>query len=213
VTFICLKSVGYGELVDIPRPIRYCPGGYIFHVLNRANSRNRIFNNRFQYNQFLEILLEAYLAFTVKILSYCIMPNHWHLLLQPTEDGELSRFVGWIANTHTRRYRTLNNSIGHGPLYQGRFKSFPVKNDRHFFLVKRYIERNPLTANLVSSCQEWAPSSIGQNFFDQYWIPLSEGPGPVADDWLEMVHMPLTLEEQTKLAASVNRGIHYGYPE
>ncbi len=120
----------------MPRPIRYCPGGYIFHVLNRANSRNRIFNNRFQYNQFLEILLEAYLAFTVKILSYCIMPNHWHLLLQPTEDGELSRFVGWITNTHTRRYRTFNNSIGHGPLYQGRFKSFPVKNDRHFFLVK-----------------------------------------------------------------------------
>lgn len=192
------------------RPIRFCPGGTIFHVLNRANSRNQIFSKRFHYHHFIKIVQEALSIYTVKIYSYCIMPNHWHLLLEPKEDGELSRFLGWITNTHTRRYRLIENSEGQGPLYQGRFKSFPVKGDNHFLTVKRTIERNPVQASLVKSADAWPASSIGQDYFDCSKLPISEGHVPTPKNWIEIVNEPLTTKENEEVACSIRKGKPFG---
>ena len=105
----------------MPRVRRTDIGNYVYHILNRANARVRIFDNNKNYQLFETILEEAKERFDMRILSYHIMPNHWHLVLHPKKDGDLSKFVGWLANTHTRRWHTMKKTIGQGHLYQGRY--------------------------------------------------------------------------------------------
>jgi putative transposase len=88
------------------------------------------------------------------------MPNHWHLLLWPRRDGELSEILRWITVTHTQRWHAHHRTAGTGPVYQGRFKSFPVQTDAHFLTVARYVERNALRAKLVPRAEDWQWSSI-----------------------------------------------------
>ena len=121
----------------------------MYHVLNRANARVQIFNSDKDYQLFESVLEEAVGKYDLGLLSYCIMPNHWHLVLCPKNDGDLSRFMGWLTNTHTRRWHTGKGTIGQGHLYQGRYKSFLCQDDNHFLVLVRYVERNARRANLV----------------------------------------------------------------
>jgi putative transposase len=116
----------------MPRKPRASVGGLIYHVLNRSHSRRRMFHGDKDYLAFLKVLLEAVKRCPgVHILAFCIMPNHWHLVLRPSRDGELSIFMRWLTQTHTQRWRHAKHTVGYGPLYQGRFKSFIVQEDRH----------------------------------------------------------------------------------
>jgi putative transposase len=90
------------------------------------------------------------------------MPNHWHLLLWPRNDGELSEVMRWITVTHAQRWHAHRQSSGSEPVYQGRFKSFPVQTDEPFLMVARYVERNALRAKLVERAEEWQWSSLWQ---------------------------------------------------
>src|SRR5438105_4281159 len=138
------------------RPLRSAPGGFVYHVLNRANGRLPIFCKDGDYQAFTRILRQAQEHVPLmRLLAYCLMPNHWHLLLWPTKDGELSDFVHWLTLTHTQRWHAHYHDVGTGHLYQGRFKSFPVQDDDHFLVVARYVERNALRAGLVFQAQDW----------------------------------------------------------
>jgi len=114
----------------------------VYHVLNRANARMTIFENPHDYDAFERVLEEAVERTNMRLLAYCVMPNHWHLVAWPAEDGQLSRFTGWLTLTHTQRRHAHRHSTGSGHVYQGRFKSFPVQDDEHFLAVCRYVERN-----------------------------------------------------------------------
>jgi putative transposase len=81
------------------------------------------------------------------------MPNHWHLVLWPRKKGELSEFMRWLTVTHTQRWHASHRTSGTGPLYQGRFKSFPIEDDDHLLAVVRYVERNALRAKLVARAE------------------------------------------------------------
>ena len=83
------------------------------------------------------------------------MPNHWHLVLRPRGDGDLSQFMRWLTVTHTQRWHAHHHTAGTGPVYQGRFKSFPVGRDEYFLTLCRYVERNALRANLVDRAEQW----------------------------------------------------------
>lgn len=83
------------------RPPRDARGGIVYHVLNRANARMTIFEKSPDYAAFEEILQEAVERVDMRLLAYCILPNHWHLVLWPKKDGDLSRFTGWLTLTHT----------------------------------------------------------------------------------------------------------------
>ena len=86
------------------RPLRITAGGLVYHVLNRANARMRIFDKGQDYEAFERILDEAVEHVKMRLLAYCVMPNHWHLVVWPRRDGDLSAFVGWLTLTHTQRW-------------------------------------------------------------------------------------------------------------
>jgi REP element-mobilizing transposase RayT len=110
-------------------PERIATGGYVSHALNRAVGRSTIFEKVEDYAAFEAVLEEAREQVDMRLLAFRVMPNHWHLVLWPRDDGDLSDFLGWLSNTHTRRWHLAQGTVGTGPLYQGWFKSFPIQED------------------------------------------------------------------------------------
>ena len=139
----------------MPRPPRADEAGALYHALNRGNARATIFHKDDDYAAFERILAEGLGRYEVRLLGYELMPTHWHLVLRPDVDGEMSRFLRWVTATHTMRYHAHYHTSGAGHLYQGRFKSFPIQDDDHFLTVCRYVERNGLRAGLEKRSEAW----------------------------------------------------------
>ena len=196
----------------MPRIKRIDTEGFIYHVLNRANARMQIFDDFKDYQLFEAILEEAKERFDVNVLSYSIMPNHWHLVLIPKKDGELQKFMGWLTNTHTRRWHTLKNTIGQGHLYQGRYKSFICQDDDHFLTLVRYVERNPKKANLVKRAEDWRWGSLWriENGTIEQKELISEWPVFKPENYLNWLEQPQTEEEEEHMKKSLERGSPYG---
>src|SRR5205814_5340131 len=134
----------------------------IYHVLNRGNGRMRIFYKRGDFEGFIKLLEQGRQRTGMRILGYCLMDNHWHLVLWPRKGSDLSRFVAWVCTTHVRRWREHRQNREGGHLYQGRFKDFLVQEDGHFLTLMRYVESNPLRAKMVKRAQDWPWSSLGR---------------------------------------------------
>jgi putative transposase len=193
---------------------RVAPGGLPFHVLNRAVGRRTVFERAADYEAFIATVSETLRTRRMRICGYCVMPNHWHMVLWPEQDGDLSAFLQHLTNLHVKRWKRAHDEIGLGHLYQGRFKSFPIQTTEYFHAVVRYVERNPLRANLVSRAEAWPWSSLGQAS-PAGPIPLSAWPVPGPADrhrdlWIEWVNRPQTEGELASVRASANRGRPYG---
>jgi putative transposase len=149
-----------------------------------------------------------------RLLSYCLMPNHWHLVLWPRQDSELSAFVRWLTHTHSMRWHAHYHTSGTGHIYQGRFKSFPVERDEHFYSVVRYVERNGLRANLVKRAEKWPWSSLWHRQHPEGKIAtiLHAWPLPQPENWLDWVNAPQTTAELEAVRKSVIRGSPFGSP-
>lgn len=147
----------------------------------------------------------------MRLIGYCLMTNHFHLLLWPHGDGDLSRWMQWLMTSHVRRYHRHYNSSGH--VWQGRFKAFPVQDDDHYFTVLRYVERNPLRAGLVGRSQDWEWSSLEPTTRSSPEGLLSSGPRPKRCQWTRFVNGVETEAELKALRHSVLRGTPYGDAE
>ncbi len=178
-----------------------------FHVLNRAAKRVPLFECENDYRAFEIVLAQAITRIRVAVFAYCLMPNHWHLVLSPLEDGNLSRFMHWVTTTHARRWQSQRGLDGHGAVYQGRFKSIAIQDDHHFLWVCRYVERNPLRAALVSSAEQWRWSSLAA---DGPAIPLADWPVSRPADWLHRVHYPQTIQEILAFRQAMRSGDPFG---
>jgi putative transposase len=187
-------------------------GGYVYHVLNRANAGVRIFRAARDYAAWERVLAEAVERSRMRVLAYAVMPNHWHLVLWPPKDGELSRFVGWLTLTHTQRWHAHKRSVGAGHLYQGRFKSFVVESDEHMNTLCRYVERNPLRANLVSCAQDWRWSSLWRmtSGTAEERTLLADWPRERPRGWLEYVNGIETEAELAAIRRSIQRSVPFG---
>jgi putative transposase len=194
------------------RSLRAAAGGLVYHVLNRANARLPLFHKDGDYHAFERVLAEAHERYPVPILSYCVLPNHWHLVLWPQQDGVLSRFLGWLTLTHTQRWHAHYHTVGTGHLYQGRFKSFPVATDDHFLTVCRYVERNALRAGLVERAEDWRWCSLWRRERGTAEVQalLSAWPVAAPRPWREWVNEPQTATEVAAVRRCVRRGQPFG---
>ncbi len=196
----------------MPRAPRAAAGGIVYHVLNRGNAKMQIFERAGDYEAFERVLQQAGERLAMRIVSYCVMPNHWHFVLWPHEDGDLSQFMRWLTLTHTQRWHAAHDTMGSGHLYQGRFKSFPVESDSHFLAVTRYVERNALRADLVQRAENWRWGSLWRRTFGDAEARslLSDGPVAWPKNWVEFVNQPQTEEELRALQKCVMRGQPFG---
>jgi putative transposase len=196
----------------MPRTARNAVGGIVYHVLNRGNNRDKIFRKPADYDAFVALLAEAAERFPgVRILCFCLMPNHWHLVLWPTDDGELSSFMRWLTNTHVRRYHQHYHTYGHGHVYQGRYKRFPIQLDEHLLAVLRYVEANAKRGKLVDRAERWRWCSL--------WARRAGGeaarmlhPWPVDEpaDWRADVNRATPKAQAQAIGQSIRRGRPFG---
>jgi len=196
----------------MPRTARNAPAGVVFHVLNRAVGRQTLFRHAGDYDAFERVLVEAHERIPLPIFAWCLMPNHWHLVVRPAEAGQMSAFFRWLTLTHAMRWRVARRTVGHGPLYQGRFKSFPIQEDGHFLTVCRYVERNALTAGLTPRAQGWTRGSLWVRLkrCEPLSAILSPWPVPPPADWVRQVNEPMTTKEIARLEISERRGRPFG---
>jgi REP-associated tyrosine transposase len=193
----------------MPRRPRITPGGFVYHVLNRGIARTSLFERPEDYALFERLLFEARGAFRMRMIAFCLMPNHWHLVLWPEGDRDLSIFMHWLTGTHAKRWHAAHGTTGNGVLYQNRFKAIAVQTDRHLLWVWRYVERNPARADLVSRAEDWRWSSLWHRQNDNA-ESLDASPIPPPSDWTSYVNLPQTLAELTAFRRRVQRGTPFG---
>src|SRR5258706_15625975 len=173
----------------MPRHARKVADNGIYHVLNRGNGRMALFRKRGDFEAFVKLLEEGRRRVGVRILGYCLMNNHWPLVIQVRNGKDLSRFVGWLCTTHVRRWREHRQSSGLGHLYQGRYKSFLVQEDAHFLTVMRYVESNPLRAKMVRRAENWPWASLaGAAGSNGVRVELEYWPVQRPRDWQAIVN-------------------------
>jgi len=185
----------------------------IFHVLNRGNARDPIFLEDADYDAFEKVMAQTMKHVSMRVLGYCLMPNHWHLVLWPFHDGDLGRFIQRLTTTHVRRWHLVRKTVGSGHLYQGIYKSFPIQDDDHLLTVLRYVERNPVRPALVSRAEHWRWSSLWRRLDpdqDEDKPALSAWPIPLPADWVARVNRALSRKDLEALRVSVIRGRPFG---
>ncbi|MDA1316344.1 MAG: transposase [Acidobacteria bacterium] len=196
----------------MPRSKRICPAGEVFHVLNRAVARLTIFEKPADYDAFLRVLNETWQLVPLPIFAMAVMPNHWHFVVRPNTDEQVSDFFRRLSVMHTMRYHAHYKTAGTAHLYQGRFKSFPIQSDEHLLTVMRYVERNPVRANFVEQAEDWQWGSAyaRQQPTDQrLWLATPDDP-PLPRQWRSWVNKPQTDAEVKALRACIQRGLPFG---
>jgi len=125
----------------MPRPLRLEFKDAFYHVMNRGRGRQAIFHGHEYYHAFLDCLAQAHERFGAEVSAYCLMGNHYHLLIK-TPLANLSRVMRHINGVYTQRYNRLKHTDG--PLFRGRYKAIVVDADAYLLQVTRYIHRNPI---------------------------------------------------------------------
>jgi putative transposase len=191
----------------MPRTARASVGGVIYHAMNRGNRREDVFHKPADYDAFVEAMADAKRRLPVDVFGYCLMPNHFHLVLRPHGDGDLGRWMRWLLTTHALRYHRQYETSGH--VWEGRYKAFPIQGDDHLATVLRYVEGNPVRAELVARAEHWKWSSLPG------WLGtdplLWRGPPPPRDaGWLARVNKPLSVSDLQRVRESVVRERPFG---
>jgi putative transposase len=182
----------------------------VFHALNRAAKKSRLFDTNDDYRAVRHVLALAVDRFDIALFDYCIMPTHWHFVLSAKVERKLSRFMHWFETTHARRWQLAKGVDGLGAVYQGRFKSIPIETDHHFLWVCRYVERNALRANLVERAEDWQWGSLWQRKNGDDGPRLSPWPVTEPADWIAHVNTPQTDAELDAFRRALNLGQPFG---
>lgn len=180
-------------------------------MLNRGNNRQRIFRKPADFDAFARLLIDGKRHADLDVLAYCLMDNHFHLVLIPRTDRDLAAYLSWVTNTHVKRYRAhYRNTSGH--LYQGRFKSFVVQpHDAHLLALLRYVEANPLRANMVRRAQDWRWSSLGCDGRTRIEL-LSDWPIDRPRNWIKVVNRRMADPQVKQIRLSILRDRPLGDP-
>ena len=193
----------------MPRPRRICPANVVFHIINRANDRRRLFSQDDDYEEFLNLLRAAIERVPMLICAFCLMPNHWHLVVRPTTEGDISPFMHWLTCVHAMRVRRRWNAVGSGHVYQDRFKSLPVETGVYYWNALKYVEANALRAGLVDRAEDWKWSSLVDRLSETPRISL-DSPIALPGDWPAWVNAEWSEHELAALREAIEAGRPYG---
>ncbi|HNV02178.1 MAG TPA: transposase [Vicinamibacterales bacterium] len=140
------------------RPLRLCFAGACYHVMARGNAKSPIFLDTDDYRKSLEILEETARRYSLVIYAYCLMPNHYHLVLQ-TRDGNLSAAIQYLNAVYSQWWNRRHGRCGH--VFQGRFKAQLVQREQYLVAACLYVLKNPVRAGIVDRPGDWVWSSYG----------------------------------------------------
>jgi putative transposase len=185
----------------VPRSRRQPAPDCVHHIVNRANRRKILFYKRGDYQAFVDLLGEAVSRSGMRVLAFCLMRNHWHIVLWPDDKVSISAFMHWLTSTHVRRYHAHYGLTGMGHLYQDRYRNSICTDVRGVLSVIRYVEGNPLAAGLVTRAQDWEWSSLRLRVNADEAGLLAAGPIELPANWTTYVN------ENTP-AATPLRGVH-----
>jgi putative transposase len=178
--------------------------------MNRGARRLRLFEDPAAYDAFLAVLDEGRERTGMRLLTYCVMPNHFHLVVWPATDGQLTEFMWWFQLTHSKRWVGFRQIRGIGAVYQGRFRAFAVQDDGHLLTVCRYVERNPLRAGLVERAEDWPWSGLRQRVKNCTGPELTTWPILQPRNWLEIVNAADRTTELARVRTSLRRNAPFG---
>jgi len=179
----------------MPRRARSLLSECYVHVINRSAHNVALFERSKDYRDFLRILREGLDRYPVRVVAYCLMSNHWHLVLAPVGSAVLSRLMHWVSTTHAVRFHKRRSTRGHGPVYQGRFKSHPIEGLGHLLRVIRYVERNALAANLVARAEDWPWGSLADRQRSAPAVPLKGAAFLSSRAWIDQVNASHVMDE------------------
>jgi putative transposase len=172
-------SIALGS--KVPRPPRHFSAGAVYHVLNRGVRRHQLFDNDGDYVCFQQLMARAQQRTPLRLLGYCLMPNHWHLVVWPECAMAVPAYLRWLTWCHACHFNRARGFSGH--VYQGRYRSVAVRDERQLIAVLRYVEGNALRAGLVERPEGWRWCSLSP-------VPelrLTESPVRRPDNWLELL--------------------------
>jgi len=196
----------------MPRRCRRTLQGAVFHVMNRAVRRTILFETDNDYEAFIALVAEMLKKFKIKIIAYCLMPNHWHIVVICERLEELSNAMHWLESTHANRWNGAHGCRGSGAVYKDRFKSVPVQKNDSVRRICRYVERNALRKGLVPVAQAWKWSSLFAVCQNCDTICLSPWPILRPSNWVEIVNTPETEAELEDLRKMLRRNQPIGDP-
>ena len=196
----------------MPRRPRICPAGICFHVINRAVACLPLFEKEGDYDAFERVLALAHGRVPIPIFSYILMPNHWHFVVRPETDTLVTEFFRWLTHTHTMRWHAHHQTEGTGHQYQGRFKTFPIEEDKHLLTMLRYVERNTLRANLCKRGEDWKHGSLWRQVYgnEPTHELLREWPIDRPRTWVTMVNRAQNEAEENAIRKCLKNGKPYG---
>jgi putative transposase len=154
------------------------------------------------YLALLHVISEGLDRHRLDLLSFCVMPNHWHLVVHVDDLAELSKFMHWITTTHARRWHRYRRTFGDGPVYKGRFLSVPIVSEAQLVRVCRYVERNAVRAGLARRAQDWSWSSLAERKRTRKRVSLLSMPFLESDEWQDYVN---ATEESTQAQVSIDK--------
>jgi putative transposase len=172
----------------MPRRLRHDRADHFYHAINRAVRGTILFSTPADYCAFERVLCQSLQIVGVRLLAYCAMPTHWHMVLSPTADLQLGRFMHRFEGSHVKRWHQMHGTSGTGALYQGRYKAIEIRDERQFLNVCRYVERNPKKAGLVARAEAWQWASLWRRCNGCDKDVLCDWPVPQPAGWTELVN-------------------------
>jgi len=197
----------------MPRHARISPDGFVQHVLNRGDHRETLFHKPQDFLSFLWVIAEAACRVPMRVLAYCIMRNHFHLLLWPHKGADLPDFMQMVMNLHIARYLKHYPPASPGHIYQGRYTNSIVEAGRSVLSVGRYVEANARSAGIVTSAEDYAWSSASPHASDPDRPVLADWPIEKPSNWLMLLNLRTPREEMRRIQRSASRGAPFGSPE
>jgi putative transposase len=189
----------------MPRPRRLTPAGTPFHIVNRGNERRQLFFEDADYEAFTELLCESKRRYPLLFYAHQIMPNHFHLLLEPQEDNAVSAALHWIQTRSSRYLRFVTRTLGQGHVFQHRFWCRGIGDDYEYLKVAKYIEANALRAGLVKRAEDWRWGSLRERVSRE---PYVIDPTPVAlpEEWVQIVNLRSSATELAEIRSKRKPG-------